>query len=76
MAKGFGAPGPQDNNFTVNGTKELGVDISVADLMDICLAENDRRLAGYDERLIRPNVVPTMVRLARRFMRTPKPAPG
>ncbi len=76
LARGFNAPGPQDNNFTVNGAKELGVDISVAELMDICLAENARRLGIYDERLIRPNVVPAMVRLARRFMRAPKPAAG
>ncbi len=44
--------------------------------MDICLAENDRRLARYDPRLLRPTFVPRMVRLARRFMRAPKPAPA
>ena len=31
------------------------VDLSAAALIDICLAENDRRLAGYDPRLLRPN---------------------
>jgi len=59
---------PQDNNFTVTGSKSVGVDASPAELMDICLAENDRRLAGYDPRLLRPRFVPAMVRLARRFM--------
>jgi hypothetical protein len=67
---------PQDNNFTVTGAKDLGVDISVADLMDTCLAENDRRLGAYDPRLLRPNVVPRLVRLARRFMRGAKPVPA
>jgi hypothetical protein len=62
---------PQDNNFTVNGAQELGVDVSVAELMDTCLAENDRRLGIYDARLLRPNFVPWMVRLARRFMQKP-----
>lgn len=62
----------QDNNFTVSGTKDLGVDISVAGLMDVCLAENDRRLSLYDRRLLRPRLVPRLVRLARRFMRAPK----
>jgi hypothetical protein len=57
-----------DNNFTATGTKDLGIDISVAGLMDVCLAENDRRLSGYDWRLLRPRFVPAMVRLARRFM--------
>ncbi|HEX3652274.1 MAG TPA: hypothetical protein VHU18_05555 [Rhizomicrobium sp.] len=62
---------PQDNNFTVNGAKELGVDISIAELMDTCLAENDRRLGFYDARLLRPAFVPRMVRFARWFLRNP-----
>ena len=32
-----------------------------ATLMDICLAENDRRFAGYDPRLLRPTTVPRLV---------------
>lgn len=70
IAKNVGGA-PQDNNFTITGTKEIGVDISAAELMDICLAENGRRLGIYDPRLLRPNFVPRMVRLARRFMRAP-----
>jgi hypothetical protein len=70
IAKDVGGA-PQDNNFTVNGAKELGVDISIAGLMDTCLAENDRRLGIYDSRLLRPRFVPRMVRFARRFMRNP-----
>ncbi|MEI9965457.1 MAG: hypothetical protein WDM92_13000 [Caulobacteraceae bacterium] len=62
----------QDNNFTVTGAEQLGSDIDIADLMDLCLAENDRRLGGYDHRLLRPTFVPAMVRLARRFMRKPR----
>ena len=60
---------PQDNNFTVSGTRDLGVDISIAGLMDVCLAENERRLGAYDVRLLRPRLVPRLVRMARRFMR-------
>jgi hypothetical protein len=63
----------QDNNFTVNGAQDLGVEVTIPELMDLCLSENDRRLGVYDKRLLRPNFVPRMVRLARRFMRTPKP---
>ena len=73
IAKDVGG-GPQDNNFTVNGAKDLGVDISVFELMGTCLAENDRRLGVYDPRLLRPKFVPRMVRLARRFMRAPQAA--
>jgi hypothetical protein len=65
---------PQDNNFTVTGSKSVGVDIAPAELMDICLRENDRRLAGYDPRLLRPRFVPALVRLARRLLRKPRAA--
>jgi hypothetical protein len=58
-----------DNNFTVNGSKQLGVDITFKQLAAICLKENDRRLAPYDRRLIRPVFVPAMIRLALRFMK-------
>jgi hypothetical protein len=65
----------QDNNFTVTGSKAVGaVDLSVAELIDICLEENDRRLSGYDARLLRPNLVPCLMRLARRFIRPPRAA--
>jgi len=76
IARDLDAGPAQDNNFTVTGAEQLGVDIDVADLMDVCLAENDRRLGGYDQRLLRPTFVPRMVRLARRFMRSGKPAPA
>ncbi len=78
LSRGIGAAkdeAPQDNNFTLTGSKAVGnVDISVAELFDICLAENDKRMAGYDPRLLRPAVVPRLVRLIRRFLRDPKPA--
>ena len=66
-----------DNNFTVSGSKQLGVDIDFPELARICLKENDRRLAPYDPRLIRPRFVPGMIRLVLRFMKekpTPQPA--
>jgi hypothetical protein len=45
---------PQDNNFTVTGSKSLAaVDISPTMLLEICLTENERRLSGYDPRLLR-----------------------
>src|SRR6185437_6346484 len=73
LARDLGG-GPQDNNFTVTGSKSVGVDIGAAELMAICLAENDRRLAGYDPRLLRPRFVPAAVRFARRLMGKPKSA--
>jgi hypothetical protein len=60
--------GVQDNNFTVTGAK-LVDDIDVAGLIDICLAENHRRMSPYDQRLLRPFIIPALARLARSFMR-------
>jgi hypothetical protein len=60
----------QDNNFTVSGSKAVtSTDVSTAELMRICLAENDRRFTGYDPRLRRPSTVPALVRFALGFMR-------
>jgi hypothetical protein len=71
IARGFdGDPAPgQDSNFTISAADQLGKDIDLAGLLDICLAENDRRLGMYDPRLVRPDFVPKLVRLARRFVK-------
>ena len=62
--------GVQDNNFTVTGAKSVGSDINVAGLIDICLAENERRMSPYDRRLRRPSLIPAVARFVRRFMRS------
>jgi hypothetical protein len=62
--------GVQDNNFTVTGAKSVGSDINVGELIDICLAENNRRMSFYDRRLLRPTFVPALARFARRFIRS------
>ena len=59
---------PQDRNFTVKGSKSLADEITLAGLMQVCLSENDRRLAPYDPRLLRPTLVPSLVRLALRLI--------
>jgi hypothetical protein len=75
IARGLGATGTepaqaQDNNFTLTGSKAVSdVQVSVPELMELCLAENDRRFAGYDARLLRPRTMPGLARLALRFMR-------
>ena len=67
--------GRQDNNFTMTGAKSVGDDINVAQLLDLCLAENDRRMRPYDQRLLRPFAVPALARLARRCLRARTAAP-
>jgi hypothetical protein len=74
---GAGAAASQDNNFTMTGSKTLGAaPLSLRGLIDICLAENERRLAGYDPRLLRPRVVPRLMRLFLRLLPPPKAAPA
>jgi len=72
IARGLDAEGnetEQDNNFTVTGAKSVSSEeISVFELMGVCLAENDRRFSGYDPRLRRPTTMPNLTRAARQAM--------
>jgi len=60
--------GTPDLNFTARGTGRVGIQLRPAEMIDLCLVENERRMAGYDSRLLRPNTVPFLVKLARRFL--------
>jgi hypothetical protein len=64
----------EDNNFTLTASKSVHRDISVAELIDTCLSENERRMSAYDGRLLRPRFVPALARWARRFLRPGPPA--
>ena len=66
-----GASTPQDNNFTVTGSKAVtDVALSIPELMALCLEQNDFRFRGYDERLLRPTTMPNLTRVALRAIRT------
>jgi hypothetical protein len=58
-----------DLNFTATGAAAVGVRMRPREMLDLCLAENDRRLAPYDSRLLRPGLVPALARVARKFMK-------
>ncbi len=58
----------QDANFAVTGSEHIGIDITAGELFNVCLAENDRRMVGYDQRLLRPDVMPSMIRFLLRFL--------
>lgn len=55
--------------FTVTGGNQLGPQIGVADLIDVCLSENERRMKDHDPRLKRPEAVPAVAKFMRRFFR-------
>jgi hypothetical protein len=60
--------GDQDD-FATAGKESVGVDIEIGEFMDLCLSENERRMGGLDPRLKRPMIMPSAIRLTRRFMR-------
>jgi hypothetical protein len=60
------------SNFTMKGGEALGLDLDPRALLELCLAENDRRFAPYDRRLLRPRLMPRLARLARLFFGKPK----
>jgi hypothetical protein len=69
IAKGMRGNGKaRDANFTLTASASVGVKLKPHELIDLCLAENERRMAGYDPRLLRPTTVPRLARLVRRLL--------
>ncbi len=69
IARGIDADGSaQDLNFPANVGDSVAGGVSIRALIDLCLVENDRRMAGYDARLLRPTTVPRLARLVRQFL--------
>jgi hypothetical protein len=70
------------SNFTAIGHEPIGVDLGPAQLLQLCLSENERRFIGYDDALPRPALVPRLARLACRLLlmtqrrAAPQPSPG
>jgi hypothetical protein len=62
------------NNFTATSGNAMGLDISPRSFFALCAAENERRLAPFDARLLRPRMMPALVRFASHFMPREKPA--
>jgi hypothetical protein len=58
--------GSQDG-FTMKTHVELS-DFSLRSFLDLCLAENERRLSPYDSRLLRPRLVPSTVHVLRHLV--------
>jgi hypothetical protein len=63
-----GRSGAGDENFTLTAREEIGAPITLRRLVGICLSENDRRMAAYDPRLLRPRLVPAIARMVYRML--------
>ena len=66
----------QDANFAVTGSAAVGADIGAVELIELCLSENNRRMQGYDPRLLRPTTVPRLAALVRRLLTKRGATPG
>jgi hypothetical protein len=63
------------DNFTRTGAAAAGVSLDPRSFLETCLAEHDRRFAGYDESLLRPRLMPNLSRaLCRVLPRRPAAA--
>jgi hypothetical protein len=56
-----GASDRSQDNFTMKAHAQFG-DITPRQFIELCLVENERRLAPYDQRLLRPTFVPTVAK--------------
>jgi len=52
------ARGAQTDDFLLQSTESVKLDITFRGFLERCLQENDRRLRLYDQRLLRPRLVP------------------
>lgn len=59
--------GNSQDGFTLKTHANFG-EFSLRSFFELCLSENERRLAPYDARLPRPALVPSTVRIALRFL--------
>lgn len=70
IARGIDADGGvHDSNFLAANRGTLNATLTPKALLDMCLEENERRMSGYDARLVRPSVMPAVGRLALRFLK-------
>jgi hypothetical protein len=62
------------DDFTMQVPESIG-EVTLQNLAQVCLGENQRRLERYDARLLRPRLVPRLVRLALRVAPGRAPCP-
>ena len=63
--------GKNNSAMTIEGRNLVagGEPLTIKSFMKLCLAENDRRMARYDARLVRPLAMPRLIKAAMPFLR-------
>ena len=63
--------GKNNSAMTIEGRNFVagGEPLTIKSFMKLCLAENDRRMARYDARLVRPLAMPRLIKAAMPFLR-------
>ncbi len=63
--------GKNNSAMTIEGRNFVtgGEPLTIKSFMKLCLAENDRRMARYDARLLRPLAMPRLMKAAMPFLR-------
>lgn len=54
----------KDASFTATGAASVSVDLSLDKFLETCIKENERRMSVYDERLLRPQMMPSLAKAA------------
>lgn len=67
LAKGLKSGGK--TNVTAKGHEAMGIKLSTKGLLKVCLEESERRFGIYDQRLLRPRLIPRLVKMALPLMR-------
>lgn len=57
-----------NDNFVVSGGNNLVADFNLRTFLELCLSENERRMAPFDARLIRPTLMPSLIKFVLRFI--------
>ncbi|PHJ57303.1 hypothetical protein VF14_30455 [Nostoc linckia z18] len=60
----FGNDDASKTGFAATGTNIFTKDLTLKKFLEICLAENQRRMSKYDARLLQPQLLPKLANLA------------
>jgi hypothetical protein len=64
------ASSQSNDKFTVTGAKTFVNDLTIDQVFEMCLRENDRRMSQFDDRLLQPKLLPRLSAIALKVLRS------